>query len=154
MKIEKHSVATIHYTLTDNEGAVIDSSIGDEPLSYLSGTGNIIPGLDEALMGCEVGDQKKVTVDPAHGYGEHDENLVQKIPTEMFTGIDKVEVGMEFETQDPEGQNHFVMVTKVEDDGITVDGNHELAGVTLNFDVKIEAIREASETEIDHGHAH
>lgn len=154
MKIEKHSVATIHYTLTDNEGAVIDSSVGDEPLSYLSGTGNIIPGLDNALVGCAVGDKKKVTVEPNQGYGEHDANLVQKVPAEMFSGIDKVEEGMEFETQSPEGESQFVIVTKVEEDGVTIDGNHELAGVTLNFDVSVEAVREATPTEVEHGHVH
>lgn len=154
MKIEKHAVATIHYTLTDNEGAVIDSSVGDEPLSYLSGTGNIIPGLDEALVGCEPGDKKKVTVEPGQGYGEHDANLVQKVPAEMFSGIDKVEEGMEFETASPEGESQFVIVTKVEEDGVTIDGNHELAGVTLNFDVSVESVREATPTEIEHGHVH
>lgn len=154
MKIEKHAVATIHYTLTDNEGAIIDSSVDDEPLSYLSGTGNIIPGLEEALLGCEPGDKKKVTVEPAQGYGEHDAKLVQKVPAEMFSGIDKVEEGMEFETQSPEGESQFVIVMKVEDDGVTIDGNHELAGVTLNFDVSVESVREATPTEIEHGHVH
>lgn len=154
MKIEKHRIASIHYTLTTNDGEVIDSSLGEEPLSYLSGTGNIIPGLDNALIGLEKGDKKHVTVEPENGYGEHDENLVQKLPTEMFTGIDKVEEGMEFQTQNPSGEDHFVTVMKVEEDGITIDGNHALAGVTLNFEVTVEDVREATETEIAHGHVH
>lgn len=154
MKIAKHSVVSIHYTLTDNDGKVIDSSIGDEPLNFLSGTGNIIPGLDDALQGCEAGDKKQVQVEPAQGYGEYDDTLVQKLPTEMFSGVEDIQPGMEFQTESPEGQTHFVVVSKVEDDGVTIDGNHELAGVTLNFDVSVESVREATASEIDHGHVH
>ena len=154
MKIAKHSVVSIHYTLTDNDGKVIDSSIGDEPLNFLSGTGNIIPGLDDALQGCEAGDKKQVQVEPAQGYGEYDDTLVQKLPTEMFSGVEDIQPGMEFQTESPKGQTHFVVVSKVEDDGVTIDGNHELAGVTLNFDVSVESVREATASEIDHGHVH
>jgi len=154
MKIEKNLIATIHYTLTNDGGEVIDSSVGEEPLSYLSGASNVIPGLDDALMGLEKGDTKKITIQPAQGYGEHDAQLVQKLPTDMFTGIEEVQVGMEFETQDPEGGNHFVVVTQVEEDGITVDGNHELAGMVLHFDVSVEDVREATEAEIGQGRVH
>lgn len=154
MKIAKHAVVSIHYTLADNDKNVIDSSVGDEPLTFLSGVGNIIPGLDDALQGCVVGDKKRVVVQPEQGYGEFDETLVQKLPSEMFSGVDDIQLGMEFQTESPDGSEQFVVVSKVEDDGITVDGNHELAGMVLNFDVTIEDVRDATASEIEHGHAH
>jgi len=152
MKIAKNLVATIHYTLTNDGGEVIDSSVGEEPLSYLSGAANVIPGLDDALMGLEKGDTKKISVSPEQGYGEHDDSLVQKLPADMFTGMDDIQVGMEFEAQNPDGENHFVVVTQVDSDGITVDGNHELAGMNLHFDVSVEDVRKATELELEHGH--
>ncbi|WNO08143.1 peptidylprolyl isomerase [Teredinibacter sp. KSP-S5-2] len=154
MKIENNSVVAIHYTLTNNDGDVIDSSAGREPLKYLAGAGNIIPGLDDELIGLEAGEQKQVTVQPKDGYGEVDENLVQKLPRDVFTGIDEIKEGMEFQAQGPNGEVQFVVVKKVEDDGITIDANHALAGVVLNFDVTIDSVREASEEEIEHGHVH
>lgn len=154
MKVAKNTVVSIHYTLTAEDGSVIDTSSGAEPLNYLAGCGNIIPGLDDALMGLEVGQNKQVTVQPEEGYGAVEEDLVQTLPRSMFSGIDQIEVGMEFETQSPEGESMFVIVTDVNDDEVTVDGNHELAGQVLNFDVSIEAVREASAEELDHGHAH
>ena len=154
MKIEPNSVVTIHYTLTGEDGEVIDSSIGAEPLVYLADVGNIIPGLDGALMGLEVGATKQVTVPPEDGYGAYEDDLVQKLPTEMFGGIDTIEVGMSFEAQGEEGEVRYVEVLKVEEDGVTINANHELAGKVLNFDVSVEGIREASDTEIEHGHVH
>ncbi|VUD40577.1 FKBP-type peptidyl-prolyl cis-trans isomerase SlyD [Thalassocella blandensis] len=154
MKVAKNSVVSIHYTLTAEDGSVIDSSFGQEPLSYLAGCGNIIPGLDDALMGLEPGDKKQVTVPPEEGYGAIEEDLIQNLPRNMFTGIDAIEVGMEFETQNTEGESMFVIVTEVSDTEITVDGNHELAGQILNFDVQVEGVREATAEEIEHGHAH
>lgn len=154
MKIENNSVVAIHYTLTNTEGDVIDSSEGREPLKYLAGAGNIIPGLDDELIGLEAGEQKQVVVQPKDGYGEVDENLVQKLPRDVFTGIDEIKEGMEFQAQGPNGEVQFVVVKKVEDDGITIDANHALAGVVLNFDVTIDSVREASEEEIEHGHVH
>ncbi|WP_018275751.1 peptidylprolyl isomerase [Teredinibacter turnerae] len=154
MKIQDNCVVSIHYTLTDEEGAVIDSSSGGEPLNYLAGAGNIIPGLEKELAGCVVGDSKQVTVQPAEGYGEYQPELVQTLPAEMFTGIEKVEVGMEFQAQGPSGEVQFVVVKDVADEGITIDGNHELAGKVLNFDVTVESVREATAEELDHGHVH
>ena len=154
MKVEANKIISIHYTLTLASGELVDTTDGEEPLNFLAGANNIIPGLERELMGKQVGDSMEVTVEPADGYGEYDEELVQALPREMFTGIDNIEVGMEFQTQVEDGQGHFVVVTKVEDDQITVDGNHEFAGKTLIFKVKIDAIRDASEEEIEHGHAH
>ena len=154
MKISNNAVVAMHYTLTDNDGNVIDSSSGREPLKYLHGAGNIIPGLEKELAGCEKGDSKKVVVEPAEGYGEVDPNLVQKLPHEMFQGVENIEVGMEFQAQSPTGQTQFVVVKDVSDDGVTIDANHALAGKVLNFDVTIEEVREASQEELDHGHVH
>lgn len=154
MKIQNNSVVSIHYTLTGEDGNVIDSSSGGEPLSYLHGAGNIIPGLENELAGCAEGDTKKVVVQPKDGYGESMPELIQKMPLEMFSGIDNIEAGMQFKAQTPDGATQYVVVTQVEDDGITVDGNHMLAGQVLNFDVKVESVREATQEEIEHGHVH
>lgn len=154
MKIANNSVVAMHYTLTDEDGNVIDSSSGREPLKYLHGAGNIIPGLEKELTGCEQGDAKKVVVQPAEGYGELDPNLIQTLPRDMFRGVEDIQVGMEFQAQGPNGQQQFVVVKEVSDDGITIDANHALAGKVLSFDVSIEEVREASAEEIDHGHVH
>lgn len=154
MKIQNNAVVSIHYTLTNEAGEVIDSSEGKNPLKYLHGAGNIIPGLENELLNCVVGDSKQVTVQPEDGYGEIAEDLIQKLPPEAFTGIDNVEEGMEFQAQGEDGSMQYVVVTKVEDDGITIDGNHALAGQVLNFDVSVVDVREATESEIEHGHVH
>jgi len=154
LKIQDNCVVSIHYTLTDDQGEVIDSSEGREPLNYLAGAGNIIPGLERELVGCNAGDKKQVVVQPTDGYGEYTEELVQTLPRESFTGIDKIEPGMEFQAQTPTGQVQYVVVKDVSDDGVTIDGNHALAGKVLKFDVSVEAVREATAEEIDHGHVH
>lgn len=153
MKIANDLAVAIHYTLTDENGETLDSSIGNEPLVYLQGHANIIPGLEKALEGCAVGDKKQVTVSPEEGYGEFDENLVQAVPREMFSGIDEIEVGMEFQVQGPAGA-HFVEVTEVAEDTITINGNHALAGKVLNFDVEVMEVRAATADELSHGHIH
>lgn len=147
-------VVAIHYTLKDDAGEVIDSSDGGEPLCYLAGEGNIIPGLDRELTGLVEGDEKDVVVQPEDGYGLVDDALIQKIPADMFGGVEKVEVGMSFQAESPEGDVQLVEVVGVDDDGITVDANHALAGKVLHFSVKIDSVREASEGEISHGHVH
>jgi FKBP-type peptidyl-prolyl cis-trans isomerase SlyD len=147
-------VVNMHYKLSDNDGNVIDSSEGREPLAYLHGAGNIIPGLENALVGKIEGDEVKVKVEPADGYGEVKPELVQVVDKSAFQGVDKLELGMNFDAQAPDGSTIRIVVTKIEDDKVTVDANHPLAGVTLNFDVKIVGVREASKEEIEHGHAH
>ena len=154
MKIVANSVVSIHYTLTDEQGTVIDSSTGSSPLNYLSGAGNIIPGLDNALMGLSVGDTKDVVVQPADGYGEIDPDLIQTLPHEAFGGIEQIEVGMEFQAEGPGGHVQFITVKDVAEDGVTIDANHALAGKVLHFAVSIEAVRTAEEEEIAHGHVH
>lgn len=154
MKIQDNAVVSIHYTLTNESGDLLDSSSGKDPLKYLHGAGNIIPGLENELVDCKVGDTKQVTVQPKDGYGETDEGLLKKLPRDAFTGIEKVEEGMEFQARGDDGQAQYVVVAKVEEDGITVDANHPLAGQILNFDVSVEEVREATQEELDHGHVH
>ncbi len=153
MQIAKDKVASIEYTLTDNAGEVLDSSVGSEPLAYLHGAGNIIPGLEKALEGRQAGDTFKVTIAPADGYGEKDDSLTQQVPRRMFGGVDEIEVGMQFHAQTDHGMQ-VITVAAVSGDMITVDANHPLAGQTLNFDVKVIEVREASSEELDHGHVH
>ncbi len=153
MKNTKNPVVTIHYTLTNKAGEQLDSSIGAEPLTYIHGAGNIIPGLEEALSDTSVGDKLKVTIEPADAYGERNEEQIQTVPKEMFQGIDKIEVGMQFQADSSTGPA-IVTITGVDGDEITIDGNHPLAGEQLTFDVEVMDIRPATETEMEHGHIH
>lgn len=149
MQITKNKVASIHYTLRDNEGTVIDSSEGRDPLHYLHGAGNLIPGMEEGLEGKFEGEKVNLMIEPEKGYGEKDENLVQQVPRSAF-GEQEVKPGMRFSTN----QGGVVTVTDVGLESITVDGNHPLAGVPLNFDVEIVMVRNATTEEITHGHVH
>jgi FKBP-type peptidyl-prolyl cis-trans isomerase SlyD len=149
MQITKNKVAAIHYTLTDNEGAVIDSSEGKEPLNYLHGAGNLIMGMEEGLEGKSKGDKFSLKISPDKGYGEKDETLVQKVPKSAFGG-QEVKEGMSFRTN----QGGVVTVTSVESDSVTVDANHPLAGVELNFAVEVVEVRNATADELSHGHVH
>ena len=152
--IGNNVVASIHYTLTNNSGEVLDSSEGAEPLAYLHGAGNIIPGLENALVGKTAGASLQVNIAPADAYGELQPELVQVVPREAFQGVDEIEPGMAFEAQDPQGQARRIIVKSVEGDEVTIDANHPLAGVELNFDVQVVDVRDASEEEIAHGHVH
>jgi FKBP-type peptidyl-prolyl cis-trans isomerase SlyD len=152
MQIADQRVVTIDYTLTDERGEVLDSSNGEEPLTYIHGTGNIVPGLETALMGKSAGDSVKITIPAADGYGERDEELVQDVPRDRFPGED-IEVGMRFHAQGSEG-SQVVTVVAVDDSKVTVDGNHPLAGMNLAFDVKVLEVREATAEELAHGHIH
>jgi len=153
MQISKHKAVAIEYTLTNDSGEVLDTSEGQDPLSYLHGAGNLISGLEQALEGKATGDELKVTVSPEDAYGERMDELVQKVPRDRFEGADELEVGMRFQASSDRGDT-LVTIAEVSDDEVTVDGNHPLAGQTLHFDVKIVDVRDASEEEIDHGHIH
>jgi FKBP-type peptidyl-prolyl cis-trans isomerase SlyD len=154
MSIKHNSAVSFHYTLTDDSGQQLDSSDGRQPLSYLHGAGNIIPGLESALEGKDVGDKMTVSVKAEEGYGEVQPALIQEVPRGSFQGVDSIEVGMQFEAQTGNGDSVPVTVTAITDESITVDGNHPLAGKNLNFDVSIEEVRDATAEEIDHGHVH
>ncbi len=149
MQITKNKVAAIHYTLRDNEGTVIDSSEGRDPLHYLHGFGNLIPGMEEGLEGKSKGEKLQLKIDPEKGYGEKDENLIQEVPRAAF-GDQEVKPGMRFSTN----QGGVVTVTEVGAESVTVDGNHPLAGVELNFDVEVVEVRNATDEELQHGHVH
>lgn len=153
MQIADQKVVSIHYTLRDPEGQVIDSSEGNEPLVYLHGASNIIPGLEKELVGKAVGDKLQVTVSPEEGYGESHAEMIQEVPRDAFQGVEDIQVGMRFEAQSNQGPIS-VVVTGVSDETVTVDGNHPLAGMTLAFDVEVVDIRDASAEEVEHGHAH
>jgi FKBP-type peptidyl-prolyl cis-trans isomerase SlyD len=148
MKIEKNKMVKIHYTLKDTEGKQIDSSVGNEPLEYLHGNGNLITGLENMLEGKEPGDKFTATIAPADGYGEYDELMVVEVPRAQFDSDSAIEVGMKFQANTAGGPM-IVTVTKVTDDSVTVDGNHELAGKTLVFDVEVKEVRDATEEELN-----
>lgn len=147
-------VVSMHYKLTDEQGNVLDSSEGAEPMSYLHGAKNIIPGLENALTGKVTGDTCQVKVQPAEGYGEIIDDLVQVVEKAAFQGVENIEVGMGFEAKGDNGHVQRIIVKKVDGDKITIDANHPLAGMVLNFDIEIAGVREATEEEIAHGHVH
>ena len=153
MQIAQNKVAIITYTLTNVNGDVLDQANEEQPFAFIAGTGNIIPGLDEALAGKTAGDVVTTTIAPEHAYGERHDELTQTVPKEMFQGVDNVEPGMQFNAQTNQGMS-VVTVTNVEGDQVTIDGNHPLAGETLNFDVKILEVRDATADELEHGHVH
>lgn len=153
MQVADNMAVSIHYTLTSDEGEVIDSSVGGDPLAYLHGAGNIISGLEKALHGKAEGEQFTVRIEAEDAYGDFLEDRVQIIPRDMFEGVDVLEVGMQFQADVSSGPG-IVTIVEIDGDDITIDGNHPLAGVPLTFDVEIVEIRPASKEEIDHGHIH
>lgn len=153
MQIESNSVVTLHYTLKDNDGNVIDQS-DDGSFLYLHGAMNIIPGLENALAGKSAGDEFSVTVSPEEGYGVKDPERIQEVPKEMFDSADEIKPGVQFHAQGPDGSAVVVTVVELKDDSVVIDGNHALAGVDLNFSVKVIDVRAASEEEVSHGHVH
>jgi len=154
MLISDKMVVGIHYTLTDTDGNVLDSSNQSEPLVYLHGAGNIVVGLEKALMGKSVGDQVAVRVEPEEGYGTINSELIKTVDRSVFRGVEDIQVGMSFQAQTADGSVEPIKITAVEGDQITIDSNHPLAGTILNFDVEVISIREATSIEIDHRHAH
>ena len=153
MQVAEHAVVSIHYTLKNDAGEVLDSSDGGDALVYLQGFGNLIPGLEKALVGKQAGDKLEVRIEPAEAYGEHNPQLIQQVPRRAFQGVKDIKVGMRFQTQGPNGPTSIV-VTRIAGDMVTVDGNHALAGQHLNFAVEVVEVRAASEEEIAHGHVH
>lgn len=153
MQIGDQKVVTLHYTLTDNDGKVIDKS-EDGSFAYLHGASNIIPGLEDALTGKSAGEEMSVSVSPEQAYGVRDEAMLQQVPKNMFEDASQIAVGTQFHAQGPNGEMLVVTVMEVEEEHVIVDGNHPLAGVELNFDVKIIDVRDASEEEVEHGHVH
>lgn len=153
MKITLNTVVEFDYTLTNAGGEVLDTSKGGEPLGYLQGHNNIIPGLEGEMEGKEAGAEFVANIPSKLAYGDHDARMVQEVPREQFQGVDDIQVGMSFQAQSDMGPVS-VLVTALTDSTVTVDGNHPLAGEDLTFDVKIVSVREATTQEIEHGHIH
>jgi FKBP-type peptidyl-prolyl cis-trans isomerase SlyD len=153
MTISQDQVVSIHYTLRDDAGTVIDRSADGEPLEYLHGHGNLIPGLERELTGRKAGDKLQVKVTPAEGYGEYDNALVERVPRRALKGLSNIRVGMRLQAQTEQGPR-AVTVTHIAGDMVTLDGNHPLAGKGLNFDVEVAGVRAATEEELAHGHVH
>jgi FKBP-type peptidyl-prolyl cis-trans isomerase SlyD len=153
VQIINQSVATIEYTLTDDAGVTIDSSKERGPLVYLHGTGGLLPALEAELEGKVAGDEVKARLEPAQGYGERSDEAVMSIPRTELPAELEIEVGMQFKTESANGPQ-VVTVAGIEGDQVKLDGNHPLAGVALNFDVKVLEIRPATDEEVTHGHVH
>lgn len=153
MNISKDSVVQFHYTLTDESGEQLESSHDGDPVAYLHGHGNMIVGVEKALEDKAQGDEFSVTVAPEDGYGEYQEDALQRIPTKHLQGSSTWVPGMVATVNTEQGQRQ-VTIVKVGRFMVTVDINHPLAGKTLTFDINVESVRAATEEEIEHGHAH
>lgn len=153
MKIAKNKVVNIHYTLTNDEGQVMDSSRQGQPLAYIHGIGNLIPGLENELEGKSTGDQLKAVIKPEDAYGEWDPEQQHIVPKSGFQGDEELTVGMRVQVN-AGGQQAIAMVTQIENENVTLDLNHPLAGLTLHFDVEIMGVRDAEAEELAHGHVH
>ncbi|MBE0376174.1 MULTISPECIES: FKBP-type peptidyl-prolyl cis-trans isomerase [Pseudoalteromonas] len=152
MIIAANKVVKMHYSVMDNDKNSIDNSFDGEPLIFIVGTGYLIQGLEDALQGKEAGDTLSVTVPPEQGYGERHDELMQAVPKSMFEGME-IEVGMQFRASTDDG-DQSVMIIDIQEDEVIVDGNNPLAGITLNFDVEILEVRDATPDELAHGHVH
>jgi FKBP-type peptidyl-prolyl cis-trans isomerase SlyD len=154
MKIASNKVATLHYTLKDDKGALIETSVGNEPLTYIHGIGNLIPGLEEKLEGKQVGDKLSVHVKAEDAYGERDEELIEEVEKAEFDSGEDLEVGKEFQYDDEDGNVFHVRIVEIKGDKVVVDGNHPLAGQNLSFDIEVLGVRDAAKEELEHGHVH
>jgi FKBP-type peptidyl-prolyl cis-trans isomerase SlyD len=153
MQITPGSVVVFDYTLTDDDKDIIDSSVGSEPLAYIQGEGQIVPGLEKAMEGKKAGDSFKISLPPEEGYGVHDPENISVVPADQIEGGEELEEGMQLHTEGEFGEQ-TVIITKIVGNEVTIDGNHPLAGMTLHFDIAIRDVRPATDEERDHGHVH
>ena len=153
MRIQKNKVVTIDYVLKDGQGNIVDQS-GDGQFSYLHGANNIVSGLENALDDKAAGDNIHVRIMPREAYGDRDEALVEVVPRDMFPAGAEITAGMQFHAQTHDNQPMIITVLAVDGDQVTIDGNHPLAGETLDFTVDVIDVRDATADEIRHGHAH
>jgi FKBP-type peptidyl-prolyl cis-trans isomerase SlyD len=147
-------VVQFHYTLTNDEGTIIDSSDGRDPLPYLHGAGNIVPGLERQMEGKRPGDHFRAVVEPGEGYGERSERPLERVPLDAFPPGVIPQEGMQFLVEGPGGQPMPIWVSRVTPEAAFIDFNHPLAGVRLNFDVQVVELRPATDQEVEHGHPH
>ncbi|WP_032116375.1 peptidylprolyl isomerase [Candidatus Arsenophonus nilaparvatae] len=152
-KVAKDLVVSLAYKVRTEDDVLVDESLDTAPLDYLHGRGSLISGLEKALEGRSVGEHFDIEIQADDAYGQYDENLVQRVPKDVFVGVDELQVGMRF-LADTDMGSVPVEITGIEGDEVIVDGNHMLAGQNLKFNVKIIAIREATEEELAHGHVH
>jgi FKBP-type peptidyl-prolyl cis-trans isomerase SlyD len=152
--IKKDSVVNLSYSLKNSKGEELDKSDQSQPFAYLHGMGQVVPGLEKALEGLVVGDKKEVTVPPAEGYGDYVPTLKTQVERSNFPKDVDIKPGMQFEAEDEGKQRIIFEVISLEGDKINIDGNHPLAGETLHFSVEVTGIREATQEELSHGHAH
>jgi FKBP-type peptidyl-prolyl cis-trans isomerase SlyD len=153
MQITPGSVVVFDYTLTDDDKDIIDSSVGSEPLAYIQGEGQIVPGLEKAMEGKKAGDSFKISIAPEEAYGVHDPENISVVPADQIEGGEELEEGMQLHTEGEFGEQ-TVIITKIVGNEVTIDGNHPLAGMTLHFDISIRDVRPATDEERDHGHVH
>ena len=152
--IAKNKVVSMSYCLKDTQGKELDRADNDKPLEYLHGSGNIVPGLENALEGLKVGDKKEVTVKPEDGYGEILADLKMEVERKAFPADQKIALGMRFMAELSDGKKHPFNIVDIKGDKVHIDGNHPLAGQTLQFSIEIMNIRDATSEELKHGHAH
>jgi FKBP-type peptidyl-prolyl cis-trans isomerase SlyD len=153
MNVTKENVVSINYTLKNDDGQVLDSSADGNPLVYLHGVGQIIPGLEKALEGKTKGEKVNVTIPPEEAYGPRNDQMIQTVPKSEFEDADTIEVGVQFQADTQAGPMIFTVI-EVKDNDFVLDGNHPLAGMTLHFDVEVSDVRAATAEEISHGHVH
>ena len=153
MGITQDQVVSIHYTLRDEAGEILDRSAAGEPLVYLHGRGALIAGLERELTGKSTGDRLRVKLAPADGYGDYDRQLVQRVPRRTLRGVGELRLGMRLHAQTAQGAR-VVTVTQLSGDMVTLDANHPLAGKSLDFEVEVADVRAATEEELSHGHVH
>lgn len=154
MDIAKNAVVSIDYTLTDDDGEIIDSSDGEGPLVYLHGYGQLVPGLENELNGKTSGAAFKISIPPKEGYGEHDSQKLFEVEAGELPDDLEPELGMELTTDGPDGEEVSMWVSEITDNGVILDANHPLAGQTLHFAIQVRDVRAATAEEIEHGHAH
>jgi len=147
-------VVVLNYTLRADDGEVIDASTADDPMAYLHGADNIVPGLEQALAGKTVGFTGKVVVEPEDGYGEREDLPPEPVPRSAFPAEVKLAPGMQFMAEGPNDTHAPIWIAGIEGDQVLVDSQHPLAGKTLNFDVEVLAVRQATANELSHGHPH
>lgn len=154
MQISNKHVVGMNYTLKDDQGTVLDTSENRDVLKFIVGSGMIIPGLEKELYGKKKGDKLSVTVQAKDGYGEYDDTQMIKVSKSQFPEGTEQKPGMAVQAQRQDGEVQILTIKEVENDTVTLDANHPLAGQTLHFDVEIEEVRDATEEELEHGHVH
>lgn len=154
MPIGANKVVKMNFTLTDNEGNVLDTTDHGGPFSYLSGNNNILPKLEEAINSMIIGTKKQIKLEASDAYGNYNEEVVQVVGKENFPADFELEVGLSYVASNPDGVQMPFVITEVRDEDVTIDFNHPLAGKDLTFDVELLDVRDATPEELSHGHVH